>query len=508
MNRESRGAMLSRRSFLKAVGATAAMLPFYQMLENNFVRAQTAELPLKFLGIGCYHGSAGQLWSRRAGETNTNFSLTYPHSPFADFDNPALYGKSFKDKINIFEGFDYGVGEFDSKGNSMHVAYHGAMGLFLTGSCKDNNQVLNASLDQYLAAKYGGKTRFRSLQIRTYDQWDNPLDSQWCMSFDSTGTPLAPMWQPTAIWDKFFAGAIVGADPAAIAAAARKRAAGASILDYVTKDIQSLSTRLAGDERAKLDQHLTVIRGLEQRLDTTMPSGAQCTTPPRRDPASNGYDLDKFTDGNIKPICDFTLELLAEILACDLTRFATFLMPTEFGPSNPGVSMKLIYDGSTVPAVDGTEASAFPVYNNMHDNCAHRLDDGDTPQALMSQRMVSAIQRMYFSRIAKLMQRLEQAGVLDSTLILAGNEGGHGAAHDTRQVPFLLAGGANGKVKFGQRIVAPTRTAQVEGWCKGDSLTSHNPLLVSIANLFGENLTKYGTCGNSELLQGVSTLLG
>jgi hypothetical protein len=73
---------------------------------------------------------------------------------------------------------------------------------------------------------------------------------------------------------------------------------------------------------------------------------------------------------------------------------------------------------------------------------------------------------------------------------------------------MLLLGGTNGQVKLGKRIVAKDRKPQVRDYCTGATLTSHNPVLVAIANLFGENLESYGTCGHQELTQGVDSLLG
>ncbi|MFT3922317.1 MAG: DUF1552 domain-containing protein [Myxococcales bacterium] len=507
MSEPSRSALASRRSFLKALGASAVLLPFYKLLENNFVLAQTGQLPLKFVGFGFFHGTAQRFWARQPGDTSTSFSLTYPESPFTPFDDATTYGRSFKDRIDIFEGFDFGVGEYDQSGASMHVPMHGAMGLLMTGSCKGTNGLLNASIDQYLAAKYGNDTRFRSLQIRGFDQFAFPLESGWCLSFDTGGTPLAPLETPLQLWDKVFAGAIVGTDPAAQAAAARKRAIGASVLDFVVKDIQRLNGRLAGAEKEKLDQHLTVVRGLEKRLNDIQVS-AQCSPPARPVPASSGYIEDKFTPGNIVPTWQLQMDMLAEAVVCDLTRFATFLMPNDLGPVPDGRTVTSRWTGQNIQVEDGTQDWALPLYHNIHDDGAHRLQDGSSDDALFSQRIVAGINRMYFMRIAKFMQRLDEAGILDSTVVFAGSDGGQGSAHSTVQVPMILAGGTNGKVKLGKRIVAPARTPQVQDYCEGATLTSHNPVLVAIANLFGENLESYGTCGHTEFTQGISSLLG
>ena len=50
----------TRRAFLRAVGAGAATLPFFRLLENSAAQAQGAELPLKFVTIYHPHGVAAE----------------------------------------------------------------------------------------------------------------------------------------------------------------------------------------------------------------------------------------------------------------------------------------------------------------------------------------------------------------------------------------------------------------------------------------------------------------
>ncbi len=122
---------------------------------------------------------------------------------------------------------------------------------------------------------------------------------------------------------------------------------------------------------------------------------------------------------------------------------------------------------------------------------------------------VAMVQRYYHGKVARLMQLLQNAGVLDNTVILIGNEGGLGAAHQIRHVPIVMAGGANGALRMGRRIVAPGRVARAEDYCtqtNGDGAlderlvpTSHNPILVAVANTFraaagDAPIDRYGTC--------------
>src|SRR4051794_1439483 len=96
----------SRRAFLAALGAGAASLPFFKLLEHSAVDAQAAGLPLKFIGIYYPHGLSRELWALRSGESESSFDITYQNCSLQPFDDPATYGKSFKNRILVVEGID------------------------------------------------------------------------------------------------------------------------------------------------------------------------------------------------------------------------------------------------------------------------------------------------------------------------------------------------------------------------------------------------------------------
>jgi hypothetical protein len=508
-SRESKRALTTRRAFLKAVGAAAAALPFYRMLENNVVLADTGSLPLKFLGVGTYHATSHQFYYRRNAADATTNDIGYADSALRPFDDAATYGHSFKDKLIVFDGFDYGVGLAASGG--AEVSMHGAMGLLLTGSTSTggsnmNYTLQNASLDQFLAAKYGGTTRFRSVELTTEN--DNDLSSFNTIAYGEGGQPLSRMASPQDIWDKFFASLVVPNDPAAKAAAQRQAAIQASILDFVASDIQRLNGRLAGPEKQKLDQHLTVVRDLEKRLGGSAGVSAGCVAPTRHPESGNANPSDNYVVANMwnggtpyfDKIADFQIDLLAEMFICDLTRFGTIVFANTSGPTTPETTVPVLGGGDQESAATGTDR---PIPEDFHNSIAHKSGSS----ALDVQQAVATVSRYYNGKIARLMQRLQDAGVLDSTLILIGNEGGDGSGHSIQHVPLILAGGANGAITMGRRIVAPERTPVAGAQCKGASVTSHNPILVAIANAFGANITSFGTCADPKFTAGVSGLV-
>ncbi len=502
----------TRRSFLRAVGAAGLALPFYSMLENEVVRAQTGTLPQKFVGVGAFHATTQQFYARRAGETDASWDISYADCALRPFDDAATYGSSFRDDIIVFEGFDYGVGEIGPGGGDLHVPMHGALAIFLTGSSASGGDGLdwrmqNESLDQYLAARHGGETRFRSVHL-TNEADSGGLSSSQCIACGPGGALLPRMTSPEQIFDAYFAALVVPDDPAARAAASRRRMLGGSVLDFVARDIQRLQGRLAGSERAKLDQHLTAVRDMERRLSIEAPPSGGCAMPTRHPARGNPDPRDDYRVANVwngggpyfDRIAEMQIELLAQMLVCDLTRFATFVISGTAGEGLDPRQCPSLVGGEPVLAATGTD---YAIPADFHDEIAHQSGD----RSLAVQRGVACMSRYYFGKVARLMQHLRAAGALESTLILVGNEGGDGAGHSTTNVPIVLAGGANGAIEMGRRIVAPGRAARVGAAPSGASRTSHNPILVAVANVFGEELTRYGTCADASLTAGVSGLL-
>ena len=84
-----------------------------------------------------------------------------------------------------------------------------------------------------------------------------------------------------------------------------------------------------------------------------------------------------------------------------------------------------------------------------------------------------------YGKVARLLERLDAYGILDTTLVCASSDMGNPATHSTRNVPTVLAGGLDGKIRMGRRI-------------RCDPTVPNNWLLVSIAQAFGIDVVSYG----------------
>lgn len=470
---------LSRRSVLKAVGVFAA-LPLGRLLFRSLAQAQGQEPPLRFIGVYHPHGIAQECWARRPGETERAFDLHFPDSALTPFDAPATYGRSFKDRLITFEGVDLAAAE------QSRAAGHGAAVCLFTGSLTTatDHAARGPSLDQHLARTLGlgAGTPFPTLNLGV---GASGAANQDAIAHGPGGAVIRNELDPVAVFDRVFSR--LGGDPAAAAAAAR-RARGQSVLDFVHGDLDRLSARLAPPERLELEQHLSSLRDIETRLHEV--EAPRCVTPgrPRRagnpDPADDFARLERYRGGEpyFERIADLMIDLLAQAMRCDATRFATLYLD---GPGRP-----LTVDGQPLPA-------------NVHDEVAHRYARGTSAAARLAQVRLGRLNRYFFGKVARLLQRLDEAGLLDSTLVLTGSDMGNPAAHSTRNVPLLLAGGANGGLSMGRRLVAGPDCPTGGPFCTAPqlSLTPHNRVLVSVAQRFGDQRGAFGV-GPPELISG------
>ncbi len=464
----------TRRAFLRAMGAGMAALPFSRLLENSVAQAAGETLPLKFITIYHPHGLSAEFWSMKAGDTETAFDIGYDNCSLKPFDDANTYGKSFKDKILTIEGIDH-----LSSANG-----HDSAGTILTGSRIDGSarKPLNASLDQFLAVTHGlgTDTRITSVNLGV---GNDATDPGLTLSYGDGGAPLPKIIDPVAAFNLLFNGLATSADPAAIAAAARKQKLGQSVVDYVRWDINRLRTGLAPTEQQKLDQHLSALGDIEKTLGSAT-SGPVCVVPPTPD-ATKFPQLRQYNGGEpyFDAITDAHIDMISQAMACDITRFATLFLNDLSYAANP-LGLPADNHGSVAHPYNASSVGANGI---------------NQPGAPASWLPLAKFNGYIYSKVARLMQKLDQLGVLDSTIIYVTSDMGNPALHSTRNVPTLLAGGTNGKFRMGRRLKMPSACAADNPWCGGEnprmtySPTTNSKILVSIAQAFGVDVNTYGT---------------
>lgn len=467
----------ARRSFLRGVGTGFAALPFLKLLEDSYAKAAGELLPLRFVTLYHPHGIAHEHWAMQPGDTETSFNLNFPNSSLKAFDTAEL-----KSKILLIEGLD-----LMSNANG-----HDSAGTILTGSRIDasGQKPLNASLDQVLAVekKLGAATPVTSIALGV---GTSDTKSGSTLSFGPGGAALPKIIDPTQAFNLLFANFVMPGDAAGAAAAARQRALGQSVIDFCVGDINRLKPRLAAAEQDKLDQHLTSMRQLEKQIAPMMTTST-CMTPVKPD-ASKFPKLQQYNGGEpfFDAITDAHITLIAQAFACDVTRFATLYMADLSYAANP-LGLPADNHGAVAHTYNGSPAGQD----------GHPVGPGDPA----SWAMLAKFNAYSYSKVALLMTKLAAMGVLDNTLIYASSDMGNPALHSTRNVPTLLAGGANGKFRMGRRLKLQADCPTNSPWCSpadaNFKASTNNHLLVSIAQAFGVDVNSFGSQPAPDLTTG------
>ena len=297
-------------------------------------RAAGEPLPLKLMVISAPHGIAKEYWamrtpdspdiaveglSTRGTDTETSFDIAYPNCSLQPFDDPATYGKSFKDRLLVVEGLDLA-----SDG-------HDAVASILTGSPLSGGRPANSSLDQFLAVESGLGARTRKSNI-VLDVGEPEFHPGHTLSFSGGGVGVGKIISPFEAFDYLFDGFAPPDDAAGQAALMRRNQLGQSVVDAVREDCNRLRVRLAPPEQQKMDQHLAAIRDLEKSFGAPGTTGPSCTMLPTR-PSSTDFPTDvsrlrAFNGGEptYDAVTTFFVDLMAQGFACDITRFGTLVM--------------------------------------------------------------------------------------------------------------------------------------------------------------------------------------
>jgi len=262
------------------------------------------------------------------------------------------------------------------------------------------------SLDQFAAEKIGGRTRFPSLALSSEGAG---------LSWTRTGALVPVATSPSRVFARLF----LDGRPDEIQAQVSRLEDGRSILDDVRDQAKSLRSGLGSDDRDKLDEYITSVRELEQRLARDegwykKPKPKVDVQPPKDIP--NAADL----IGRTRLLFDLTH--LA--LQTDSTQLVTIMLAgSTYVPPIPGVTL------------------------GHHDLSHHGKDPGK-----LEQLKIVEVETMKTLRdfLAKLKQSKEVgATLLDRTMVFLGGNLGDGSSHSVKNLPVLLAGGG---FKHGQHL--------------------------------------------------------
>lgn len=381
---------LNRRTFLRGVAGAALPLPFLNLMEAGASSSGSEETPLRFMTLFKPNGVHPPSWNINGG-TETDFRMSPLMQPFA----------RHRDDLLILDNMgDFG---FSSHANSTRR--------FLAGHHRNTR---SASVDQLIADRIGGDTPHRSLELTTEGLFPGQIGCSY-ISYDEGGNPIPRESDPQLIFDRLFR------NPMSVP---EKRREMTSLLDRVSDDARSLARKAGYEDRATLDEYLTVVRETEKRLENLAQAG-------------NDTKLDFSTlqrperAANLDEQVETMIDLVTLALWTDSTRCASYML----GNSNS----RMIFD--------------FLGVKEQHHYLSHffRNFSRENLDGLLK------ISLWHMEKFDYLLERMKSfkdrdGTLLDSSVVLFGSGMGHSDNHTATRIPLILAGQGGGRLKTGRYL--------------------------------------------------------
>ncbi|HET9474640.1 MAG TPA: DUF1552 domain-containing protein, partial [Steroidobacteraceae bacterium] len=406
---------LSRRQVLRGLGACIA-LPTLISAGPALAKAARRQAPTRMAYVYVPNGAIPAAWWP-AGEGGADFALSPTLAPLVNV----------RDQLQVIAGLDCVSADPGPDGAGDHAR---AGGTFLTGvrikKTAGSDIRAGISIDQVVANKIGHLTRFASLEltcdvVRKSGECDSGYACayEYNLAWQSANQPLAPEHNPQFAFERLFGD---GARNERVANLKRREYEQHSILDYVLDDAKSLNTKLDGRDRQKLDQYLTSVREIEQRIaiSKSMPVPNPDVDAPAGVPASYSDHVALMFD------------MLHLAFQTDSTRIATLLLARE---------------GSNRPFNDIGISSG-------HHDLTHHKNSAEIIEK------VKLIDRWYVQHFAAFLEKMNNTedvdgeSLLHHSMILYGSGNADGNRHTHVNLPLVLAGAGGGAFKPGRFIKA------------------------------------------------------
>jgi hypothetical protein len=427
-----RGFPLSRRTLLRGAGAALALPWLEAMTPAAKATAGGARPPLRMAFLYMANGVHSDMWTPQ-GE-GRDFKLSPTLEPLKDLKNELVVLTNLWNQAAV-------------AGDGHYVKTSG----FLT--CTTVTKTLGVdincngvSMDQLAAKAIAGRTPLPSLELgiapvttgvdknvgytRVYGShiaWSGPT------------TPLAREINPRFVYERLLRATRPHGDSAK---------QDMLLLDRVLDDASQLRRRLGTSDRQRMDEYLSVVRSLEQRLERASQPENNTWVPlaeldPKAKPAADPKGHEEH--------CRLMLDMIALAFQTDTTRIASFM----FGN-----------------AVSNQNFAFLEGVSGAHHSLSHHQKDPD------KLRQYQLINRWHVAQYGYLLRKLRdmkegERSVLDNSMIVFGSGLRDGDRHDPHNLPVLLAGRGGGRIATGQHLV----------------YTSDSPL----ANLYVSMLDAFGT---------------
>lgn len=403
--------LIPRRTFLKGIGTAIALPVLEGMLPMSALAMTPKAKTVRMAFVSVPNGVNMANWT--PGAEGTAYDLPYTLEPL----------HNVRSELSVFTGltqknaFDLG----DGPGDHARSAATWLTGVHPKKTSGADIHV-GISVDQVAAMHIGGLTPFASLELgaeRGAQAGD--CDSGYSCAYSSTiswksaTTPNAKEVNPRLVFERLFG----SGDPRESAESRFRRARyNHSVLDFVLEDARQLRTQLGNRDQQKLDEYLTSVREIEERLTKFDHASATVAEGGVRIPSGIPNDYAEH------------LRLMADMLVLafhgDLTRVGTFMFANE--GSNRSYRQIGVPEG--------------------HHDVSHH---GNDPKKLDKKRQIDRFHIEQFAYMLERMAAIKEVDgtLLDNSMVVYGSGISDGNRHNHDDLPVLLAGKGGGAIKTG-----------------------------------------------------------
>lgn len=411
---------IARRTLLRGAGVALGLPLLDAMIPAATALAQTAaNAPSRFFGGFVPHGAAPGFWvPEKEGALPAELPFIWkPLEPYRNY-------------VNILTGL-HATSSEPPPGET--GADHWVAAAFLCAEKPKKTAGADVyagqTIDQIIAQHIGRESLLPSMEISVEDPGSgssNCGEGYSCVytntiAWASPTTPLPMELNPQVVFERMFGS---GSSPEQRMA---RRARNQSILDSVTDKLGGMRREISAPDRERLDAFTENVREIERRLQlaANVSTGApeDFTIPP---------GIPQSFDDHIKLMFD----LLALAWQADISRVGTMLFARDL-------------TGRVYPASD---APTLGFHGASH--------HGEDPASIAELAKINQYHVKMLSYFVDKLANTEDGdgSLLDHSLLLYGSNMGNPNQHHHYDVPHVLIGGNNGKMKGGRHLAYPTKT--------------------------------------------------
>lgn len=396
---------IDRRKFLLGTGGGMMALPWLEMYAQEAVTKKLKEPSLRFASFYSPMGFVRDHFF--PGEGNQDFLAMPTLSPL----------KNMGEKITLITGL-YRV-------NVRGIDVHNQCSSCYLSSADPHGELkspypMDRTLDHLIADKVSQRTPIRSLELNC-NTFKDLKESIYLDNISWYGPEhvATSMKDPRQVYQRLF----------------KTGKSDKNITDLILQDAANFEKNLSRHDKDKLDEYFTSVREIEKQIEKLSKYYATHEKVDMKEP-----DETPMTRGEYIRMMG---QLLVLAFQGDLTHVATFMLaPERWGTPQRFHELN---------------------FTKSHHGLTHSQDREDVKKDL------AQVDRFYVDLFAEVLEQLDainegEGTLLDHSIITLGSGLGDGKDHTMDELPIIVAGSANGRIKTGRILNCPEKTPLANLW--------------------------------------------